>query len=266
MLRPLGLRRTTWRPEAPAARGYFVDAWTDTAAREPVSDGRATASAGELWSTAPDLCRWAAFLADPDEDVLARDTVEEMHAFQTMTDLEHWTVGHGLALMLMRKGERVFSGHSGAHLGFLSAVACHRPTRTGAAVVTNSSAGIAITALGVELADAVAAAWPADPRVWHPGEEPPGELEGVFGSWWSEGQEYLFRYRDGWLEAVLRDTPDQQTTRFAREGEDRYRAVDGLERGELLLVIRDDAGTVSRLELASYPFSRRPEPMAGTAG
>ena len=195
---------------------------------------------------------------------MARDTVEEMHAFQTMTDLERWTVGHGLALMLMRKGERVFSGHSGAHLGFLSAVACHRPTRTGAAVVTNSSAGIAITALGVELADAVAAAWPADPGVWHPGEEPPAELEGVFGSWWSEGQEYSFRYRDGCLEAVLRDTPDQQSTRFAREGEDRYRAVDGLERGELLLVIRDEAGAVTRLELASYPFSRRPEPMAGT--
>ena len=66
VLRPLGLSRTTWRPEPPVATGYFVDPWTDTAAREPVAEGRATASAGELWSTAPDLCRWAAFLADPD--------------------------------------------------------------------------------------------------------------------------------------------------------------------------------------------------------
>ena len=266
VLRPLGLSRTTWRPEAPAATGYFVDPWTDTAAREPISEGRATASAGELWSTAPDLCRWAAFLADPDEDVLARDTVEEMNAFQTMTDLEHWTVGHGLALTLMRKGERIFSGHSGAHLGFLSNVACHRVTRTGAAVVTNSSGGVTITALGVELADAVAEAWPAEPRLWRPGEAPPSELEGVFGAWWSEGLEYLIRYRDGWLEAVLRDAPaGQGVTRFTREGEDRYRAVDGLERGELLLVIRDENGAVTRLDLASYPFSRRPEPMAGTA-
>jgi CubicO group peptidase (beta-lactamase class C family) len=263
VVQPLGLRRTTWRPEPPAATGYFVDPWADTASPEPVVEGRATASAAELWSTVADLCRWAAFLADPVEEVLAPDTVEEMHAFQTMTDLENWTLGHGLALMLMRKGERVFSGHSGAHLGFLSNVACHRPSRTGAAVVTNSSSGVAITALGLELADTVAREWPADPRAWQPGEEPPAELEGVLGHWWSEGLEYLFRYRDGRLEALLRDSvPGQELTRFSKEGEDRYRAIDGLERGELLLVVRDESGAVTRIEFASYPFSRRPEPMA----
>jgi CubicO group peptidase (beta-lactamase class C family) len=263
ILRPLGLNRTTWTPQAPVATGYFVDPWTDEAIREPVAQGRATASAGELWSTAPDLCRWAAFLADPDEEVLDPDTVEEMHAFQTMTDLEHWTLGHGLALMLMRKGDRVFSGHSGAHLGFLSNVACHRPTRTGAAVVTNSSAGVAVTALGLELADAVADAVPADPRVWRPGEPVPAELGGVLGSWWSEGLECLFRYHDGRLEALARDgAPGQESTHFVREAEDRYRAVDGLERGELLLVVRDEGGEVARLEFAGYPFTRRPEPIA----
>lgn len=264
ILRPLGLSRTTWTPQAPVAVGYFVDPWTDEAVREPVAEGRATASAGELWSTAPDLCRWAAFLAEPDEEVLAPDTVEEMHAFQTMTDLEHWTLGHGLALMLMRKGDRVFSGHSGAQLGFLSNVACHRPTRTGAAVVTNASAGVAITALGIELADAVADAVPADPPVWRPCEPVPAELGGVLGSWWSEGLEYLVRYRGGRLEALARDgTPGQDSTQFVREDEDRYRAIDGLERGELLLVVRGDGGEVERLVFAGYPFARRPEPIAG---
>ena len=263
ILRPLGLVRTTWRPAAPVATGYFVDPWTDEALKEPVVEGRAAASAAELWSTAPDLCRWAAFLTDPDDEVLARDTVEEMHAFQTMTDLEHWTIGHGLALMLMRKGDRVFSGHSGAHLGYLSNVACHRPTRTGAAVVTNSSSGVAITALGVALADAVADAYPGEPQVWRPGEPVPGELEGVLGVWWSEGMEHVFRYRDGRLEAALRDaTPGQDLTHFVRESDDRYRAVDGLERGELLQIVRDDQGDVVRLEFATYPFTRRPEPMA----
>jgi Beta-lactamase len=265
VIRPLGLARTTWRPEPPVATGYFVDAWTDTAAPEPATEGRATAAAGELWSTVPDLCRWAAFMTDPDDEVLTAATVEEMHAFQTMTDLEQWTVGHGLALMLMRKGDRVFAGHSGAHLGFLSNVAWHRPTRTGAAVVTNASSGVAITALGVDLAVAVADAWPADPPVWRPGEEVPAELEGVLGAWWSEGLEYLFRYRDGRLEALSRDAPPgQEVTRFAREAHDLYRAVDGLERGELLRVVRDDNGEVTRLYLAGYPFARRPEPMAGT--
>jgi CubicO group peptidase (beta-lactamase class C family) len=263
VIKPLGLSRTTWRPEPPVATGYFVDPWTDKAAGEPVTDGRATAAAGELWSTAPDLCRWAAFLTDPADEVLSRDTVEEMHAFQTMTDLEHWTVGHGLALMLMRKGDRVFSGHSGAHLGFLSNVAVHRPTRTGAAVVTNSTSGVAITALGIELADAVAESWPADPRVWRPGDELPAELEGVLGAWWSEGVEFLFRYREGRLEGVLRDAAAaEELTHFAREGEDVYRAVDGLERGELLRIVRDASGAVSRLEVAGYPFERRPQLMA----
>jgi CubicO group peptidase (beta-lactamase class C family) len=263
VLRPLGLQRTTWTPQAPAATGYFVDAWTDTAVPEPVVEGRATASAGELWSTVHDLCRWAAFLADPVNEVLSADTVEEMQAFQTMTDLEQWTVGHGLALMLMRKGDRIYAGHSGAHLGFLSNVACHRPTRTGAAVVTNSSAGLAVTALGVDLADAVAGAWPADPKPWRPGEAPPAELEGVLGVWWSEGIEYVFRYRDGRLEALERDgTPGLDRTRFTREDDDRYRALDGPERGELLRVLRDTGGEVTRLELATYPFTRRPEPMA----
>ncbi len=263
VLRPLGLTRTTWTPRAPAAAGYFVDPWTDEAIGEPVTQGLATASASELWSTAPDLCRWAGFLTDPDDDVLARDTVEEMHAFQTMTDLEHWTLGHGLALMLMRKGDRVFAGHSGAHLGHLSNVAYHRPTRTGAAVVTNSSAGVAITALGVDLADAVADAFPADPRAWRPGEPVPEELAGVLGPWWSEGAEFVFRYREGRLEAQVRDAASgQELTHFVREDEDRYRAVDGLERGERLLVFRDDHGDVVRLQFAGYPFTRRPEPMA----
>ncbi len=263
VLRPLGLVRTTWQPAEPVATGYFVDPWTDEALKEPVVEGRAAASAAELWSTAPDLCRWAAFLTDPDDEVLARDTVEEMHAFQTMTDLEHWTIGHGLALMLMRKGDRVFSGHSGAHLGYLSNVACHRPTRTGAAVVTNSSSGVAITALGVDLANAVAEAYPGEPQVWRPGEPVPDELEGVLGMWWSEGIEHLFRYRESRLEALLRDaTSGQDMTHFVRESDDRYRAVDGLERGELLQIVRDEQGDVVRLEFATYPFTRRPEPMA----
>jgi CubicO group peptidase (beta-lactamase class C family) len=262
VLRPLGLGRTTWKPEGPVAVGYFVDPLQDTVTTEPVAEGRATASAAELWSTAPDLCRWAAFLTDPDEDVLSRDTVDEMHAFQTMTDLEHWTLGHGLALMLMRKGDRVFSGHSGAHLGYLSNVACDRKTRTGAAVVTNSSSGVAITDLGVELANEVAQLWPADPEEWRPGEPLPAELEGVLGTWWSEGYEYAFRYRDGRLEASVREDGAEQLTRFRREALDRYRAVDGLERGELLRVLRDEGGEVVRLEFASYPFTRRPEPMA----
>jgi hypothetical protein len=85
----------------------------------------------------------------------------------------------------------------------------------------------------------------------------------VLGAWWSEGVEFLFRYREGRLEGVLRDAAAaEELTHFAREGEDVYRAVDGLERGELLRIVRDASGAVSRLEVAGYPFERRPQLMA----
>ena len=46
---------------------------------------------------------------------------------------------------------------------------------------------------------------------------------------------------------------------FEPEGEDRFRTVSGRERGEVLRVVRDDAGEVVRLYWATYPFTRAPE-------
>jgi hypothetical protein len=46
---------------------------------------------------------------------------------------------------------------------------------------------------------------------------------------------------------------------FEPEGEDRYRTVSGRERGEVLRVVRDEAGAVVKLYWATYPFTREPE-------
>ena len=89
---------------------------------------------------------------------------------------------------------------------------------------------------------------------------PPDQLDGVLGRWWSEGIEFVFSFRAGQLQAEV-DGPARiaEPAVFEAEGPDRYRAVSGRERGELLLVLRDESGAVSELRWATYRFTRGPE-------
>ena len=90
-------------------------------------------------------------------------------------------------------------------------------------------------------------------------EPPPDELIGLLGRWWSEGTEYVFSWRRGRLEAALAAPARAvEPTFFEPDGDDRWRARSGLERGELLRVVRDDDGTPTKLYWATYPFTRSP--------
>jgi hypothetical protein len=111
----------------------------------------------------------------------------------------------------------------------------------------------------VKLAVKAAEAFPAVPDAWHVGEAAPPELDGVLGRWWSEGGEWIFRWRAGELVAEPQTVIPQLPTRFRREDADRYRAITGLERGEQLRIVRGDDGAVSRMYFATYPFTRAPE-------
>ena len=71
VLEPLGMRRTSYLPEPPAARGYSVHHFAGTLTEEPSHDAGAMAPAGQVWSTVQDLGRYAAFLAEGNEAVLA---------------------------------------------------------------------------------------------------------------------------------------------------------------------------------------------------
>jgi len=263
VLEPLGMTRTSVQRQAPAAQGYFVDPYSDAVHEEPSDlDIGSTAPAGALWSTPADLARWAAFFSDPNPDVLAGDTVEEMQTFQTMVDHEEWKLGFGLGLQLFRDGDRIFAGHGGAMPGFLAMVVASRKEGTGAVLLTNSGAAQGVSDLAVELAVKAAEAFPAVPDAWHVGEAPPQELAGVLGRWWSEGGEWIFRWRGGELVAEPQTLTRQVPTRFRREDADCYRAITGLERGEQLRVVRGDDGTVMRMYFATYPFTRTPETFA----
>jgi len=111
----------------------------------------------------------------------------------------------------------------------------------------------------VKLAVKAAEAFPAVPDAWHVGETAPQELDGVLGRWWSEGGEWIFRWRVGELVAEPQTLSPQVPTRFRREDADRYRAITGLERGEQLRIVRGDGGAVTRMYFATYPFTRTPE-------
>ena len=258
-LGPLGLERTTWGPGGSAALPYFVEPYSDSVQREPVLELGGKGGESGLYSTVGDLARWGAFLCDPDESVLAASSVAEMHDLNVMAEPD-WTLGWGLGIELRRRGERIFGGHTGGYPGFLSILGYSRRDRLGAVVLTNSSNWPKLSATGLELAEAALEELAPEREPWTPEASPPTEIAPLLGRWWSEGDETIFSWRGGRLEARLADSPrERDPSVFEPEGEDRFRVVSGRERGEVLRVARDEDGEVVKLYWATYPFTRTPE-------
>jgi CubicO group peptidase (beta-lactamase class C family) len=258
LLAPVGLTRTTWRRDEPAARGYFVEPFGDGVRPEPTVEKRAFAAAGALWSTPEDLCRWAAFLADPDESVLSTSSVEAMRALQVMAEPDRWSLGYGRGLQLVRDGDRVFAGHGGATIGFRAGFLFAPKERIAAAALANSGTSMEIGP-ALELLRAALERLPVAPEPWRAGEPVPPEVAGLLGLWWSEGEQVVFRFVGGRLEARHPGLPDWRPPMvLAPDGPDAYRVVSGPERGERMRVVRDEAGTPVKLYVATYPFTREP--------
>lgn len=260
ILDPLGLRRTTLRPDDLQATPYFVEPYTDVVRIEPdFALTESTGAAGWLWSTAGDLARWGTFLAEGDDAVLPCRLLDRMARVQTMVDEAQWSVGWGLGLELYRRGDRVFVGHGGAMPGFLAALVVDRSERTGAVVLTNTSAGAKPEALALDLAVTTLEALPRAPAPWSPGEEAPAELAGILGRWWTEGEEIVLAFRDLRFRAELVGGAVGRNVSFLElEADDLWRVVEGRERGELLRAVRDGEGRVTKLYFATYPLTREP--------
>ena len=258
ILRPLGLTRTSFAPEAPTAVAYSVEPYTDVVQREPMLVERTggIAAAGQLWSTVGDLCRWAAFLASPDPEVLSPDSLELMTSVQSMADPYRWSLAWGVGLMLVRNGERIYCGHDGGMPGYLANVLVDRDSGLGGAVLVNGT-NVSPAEVTLSLVDKARERRPAESEVWRPGPPPPDELASALGRWWSEAAEFVFRWHDGRLEARWAGAPDWMPwTRFEQVDGDRFRTVFGRERGESLELVRGDDGTVTRMYWATYPFDR----------
>jgi CubicO group peptidase (beta-lactamase class C family) len=259
ILGPLGLTRTSFAATGPACVPYVPDPYADVLHREPVMhETGGAAAAGGLWTTAHDLARWGAFLADPDAAVLAPATVEEMCEVQAMHDTERWTLAWGLGLMLLRRGDRILAGHAGAHLGFRASVLAGRAERVAAAVLTNSGTRLDADALAADLVERALELEPVRPEEWQPGEPPSAEVAPVLGRWWTEGEEFVLAWRKGRLEARFADAPPgTEPAVFERLDADRWRTVSGREAGELLEIRRDEGGEPVKLYWATYPCTRR---------
>ncbi|MFI5484937.1 serine hydrolase domain-containing protein [Micromonospora echinaurantiaca] len=273
VLTPLGLTHTTVTPGRRAATGFLVDAYSDEAHPEPPTDFGAVGPAAQLWSTAGDMARWAAFLADPAAldaagRVLAPATLDEMRWPVTVTDETLWTGGFGLGLILVPQGRRIMHvGHDGAMPGFLAAVYGRRGGEgtagaMGAAVLGSSGTAAELFELTHRLLNAAVEHDPAEIEPWRPGPPAPQAVRGLLGRWWGEGFEYVFSWHDGALRARGADDPaGKPPAVFAPlpDQPDVYRTVSGREVGELLRLTRDERGTVVRMHWATYRFTRTQE-------
>jgi CubicO group peptidase (beta-lactamase class C family) len=261
LLEPLSMRRTSYAPIEPFARGFVVHPWYDTLREEPRVDTRAMAPAGQLWSTPADLIKWAAFLAEPHPAVLAPQTVTEMCAPVVLSDVDSWTAGHGLGLELYRRGERIYAGHGGSMPGYLAHLLTHRPSRTGVVVFASSYTmrGVPISKLSQDLLTCVLDAEPAAPAPWRPaaGSYDTG-LHELAGSWWWMGRELVAGWDARAGELVL--TPGGTATpwRCKPHGSDVWRCYTGANDGELVRVKRDEHGVPQELDIATFLHSRLP--------
>jgi CubicO group peptidase (beta-lactamase class C family) len=265
LFEPVGLTRSSFQPEPPAATGYLAQPYADGVWDTIDVETGAWASAGQLWSTVGDLCRWGSFLAEPDEAVLAKKSAEEMRTVQAIAEHDRWLSGYGLGLELRRDGERILGGHGGSMPGFIARLYFSPQEKVVVAALTNESEG-ALGELGLALVRTTVEEWPVAPEAWRIGEAPPEKVVPVLGIWFLEAAELVFRWRDGKLEARYHGMLDWEPSAvFERETDDRWRTVSGLEQGELLRLDRAADGSVTRMVWAGYPVTREPGPWRAPA-
>ena len=152
-----------------------------------------------------------------------------MHAVQIMAD--DWKFAWGLGIELKRAGDRLLAGHSGGMPGHITAFTYSRRDGIAAAVLANAYAPSDEAAEGLALA--AVKALPSEQEPWRPEAEPvPERIAGILGRWFSEGEETIFSWRAGRLEAWrATDSGDEDPSVFAEEAPDRFRVASGRERG-----------------------------------
>ena len=260
LFEPVGLTRVSFAAEAPAAKGYLAQPYADGVWDTIDVETGAWASAGQIWGAAADICRWGAFLSDPDESILAGKSAEEMRTVQAITDHERWLAGYGLGLGLRRDGDRILAGHGGSMPGFIAQLFFSAKEKVvGTALTNESEAGLGD--LGVALVATTVDEWPVAPESWRIAEPPPDDVAPMLGIWFLEAARLVFRWREGKLEARYDGMQDWEPSAvFERETDDRWRTVSGPEHGEALRIQREPDGSVARMVWAGYPVTREPGP------
>jgi CubicO group peptidase (beta-lactamase class C family) len=258
ILDPLGMARTTTSPEAPHARGFAVHPWADLMQPEPADPTGLMAPAGELWSTADDLCRFAAFLLDGDDRVLAGATLTEMQTPAAPPGDDAWAAGYGLGLQLLRVGGRLLVGHLGSMPGFLAALCVSPADGVGGIALTNATAGPDIATIGVDMVAIVADSEPRFPDRWAPLPDADPALLELTGLWYWGPRPYLLRLLPGrGLELSPAGAPGRGS-RFQAKPDGTWTGLDGYYTGETLRVVPGPGGQADHLDLGTFVFTREP--------
>lgn len=258
LLEPLGMTRTTTRPLPPAAPGLAVHPYADLVLPEPEHDAGAMGPAGQLWSTVPDLGRWAAFLAGATAGLLEPDTLTAMLAPIVVDDIPDaaWTSAYGLGLQLWNVEGRRYAGHGGSMPGFLATLRFDVASGDGVVLATNTTAGLSRT-FPADLLDLLQAAEPLDPPLWHTTDVAAQVLE-LAGAWhWGPAPFVLRVLAAGGFELGPAGAAGR-ASRFRPTGPDTWVGLDGYYTGEPLRVVRQPDGAVACLDLASFRFTRNP--------
>jgi CubicO group peptidase (beta-lactamase class C family) len=262
ILDPLGMTRTTASPEPPHARGFAVHPWADVMQLEPAEGTGLMAPAGELWSTAADLCRFASFLLGGDDRVLAASTLAEMRAPASPPGDEAWASGYGLGLQLFRQDGRVLYGHSGSMPGFLATLCVSPADGVGGIALANVTAGPDIAGIAADLVAIVADNEPRAPARWKPLPEVDHALLRLTGLWYWGPRAYALRLL---ADRELELSPVSgrgRASRFRAEPDGTWTGLDGYYAGETLRVMRGADGVAGHLDLGSFVFTREPYELA----
>ncbi|NDZ76951.1 beta-lactamase family protein [Streptomyces sp. SID10853] len=262
---PLGMDRTSAQPQEPHAGAWAVHPWADALLPEPAEDLGLMAPAGQLWSTAADLCRFAAFLAEGDDRVLGAETVREMRAPAAPPEAGQWDGGYGLGVQLAQRDGRTLAGHTGSLPGFVAGLWVSAADGVAAVALSNSTSGVG-PQVAADLIRIVADSEPAIPKPWRPlPEVAPGLLE-LAGPWyWGTSVSALRLTADGGMEFGPL-AGGGRSSRFRAEPDGSWTGLDGYFAGETLRPVRRD-GEVNHLNLGSFVFTRQPyDPAAPVPG
>ncbi|MBM2614375.1 beta-lactamase family protein [Actinoplanes sp. LDG1-06] len=259
VLEPLGMTRTAVSPSAPHATGWAVHPWADVLLPEPMQAYGPMGPAGELWSTAADLSRFAAFLLDGDDRVLRRESIEEMRFPSSAPEAAAWNASYGLGTQLLRRGERLLSGHTGSVPGFVATVWVSHDDGVGAVLLANTTAGLPVGTVTADLLEIMADHEPRIPAPWKPlTDVDPAVLE-LAGPWYWGPSPFLLRpAADGCVELGPLSGGGSRGARLRPAGDGTWIGLSGYFAGERLRIERDESGAVTHLDMGTFVFTRHP--------
>ncbi|MEV5987296.1 serine hydrolase domain-containing protein [Streptomyces sp. NPDC052051] len=260
VLEPLGLHRTSGRPQAPHAGGWAVHPWADVMLPEPVEDLGRMAPAGQLWSTTGDLARFAVFLSRGDDRVLSAESVQEMRRPAAPPSAVDVADGYAYCLGLETRHHdgRLLVGHTGSLPGFLAGLFFSVEDDVAAVVLANCTSGPQLSAVAADLVGTVAEAEPRIPEPWRPLPDVDRAVLDLAGQWYWGTQGYALRLTADGGVSLEPLSGKGRRSRLRPNGDGTWTGLDGYYTGEILRVVRRPDGSVSHLDLGSFVFTRQP--------